>query len=205
MADSNSFRSCGMIVHIGHVSPEVTSDKPSVSARSHHGLMPRRNGIGIDLLADPTRRAIVALIALGVGQPSRIAKEIGRSRPATSRQLRILCQAGLIFARDHWSDGRRVVYFIDARRLGQITAWLAGTEVGRAFPPTARAYIPNPHDSVAWLEPFQSGAKEDEEATSDELADKRKPAELSSGRHAIRRGGRGQPAAAWTSRKQSEQ
>ncbi|MEO6350230.1 MAG: metalloregulator ArsR/SmtB family transcription factor [Candidatus Limnocylindrales bacterium] len=100
--------------------------------------MPKRNGHGIDLLADPTRRGIVALIALGIGQPAKIAKEIGRSRPATSRQVRILFEAGLVSVRRGYADGRRVVYFIDPRRLGQITAWLAGTEVGRAFPPTPR-------------------------------------------------------------------
>ena len=97
--------------------------------------MPKRNGKGIELLADPTRRSIVALLALGFGRPSKVATAIGLSRPATSRQLRSLRQAGLIAARRHFVDRRRVVYFIDPRRLGQITAWLAGTEVGRAFPP----------------------------------------------------------------------
>lgn len=111
--------------------------------------MPKLNGRGIDLLADPTRRAIVALLALGVGQPSKIAKEIGRSRPATSRQLRLLRQARLIAVRRHFLDGRRFEYFIDPRRLGQITAWLAGTEVGRAFPLTPRRDVPDPSDSVA--------------------------------------------------------
>jgi DNA-binding transcriptional ArsR family regulator len=95
--------------------------------------MPKRNGHGIDLLADPTRRAIVALLALNVGQPTRIAKEIGRSRSATSRQLRLLREAGLISVRRHFLDKRSFTYFIDPRTLGQITAWLAGTEVGRAF------------------------------------------------------------------------
>src|SRR3954454_13045458 len=115
--------------------------------------MPKRNGIGIDLLADPTRRSIVALLALGtgkpaLGQPSNIAKEIGRSRPATSRQLRLLHEAGLISVRRHYVDGRRVVYFIEPRRMGQILAWLAGTEVGRAFPPTPRRELVDPSDSV---------------------------------------------------------
>ena len=109
--------------------------------------MPRRNGTGIDLLADPTRRAIVALLALGVGQPSRVADEIGRSRPATTRQLRLLERAGLIAARRHYVDGRRVVYFIEPRRLGQITAWLAGTEAGRAFAQSLRGETPDPSDS----------------------------------------------------------
>ncbi len=101
--------------------------------------MPKRNGHGIELLADPTRRAIVALLALRERQPSKIAQEIGLSRPATSRQLRLLRQARLISVRRHYVDGRKVLYFIEPRRLGQITAWLAGTEVGRAFPPTPRA------------------------------------------------------------------
>src|SRR4051812_38222331 len=102
--------------------------------------MPKRNGPEIDLLADPTRRAIVVVLALSIGraalgQPSNIAKEIGRSRPATTRQLRLLQQAGLVSCGRHLVDGRRVVYYIEPRRLGQITAWLAGTGVGRAFPP----------------------------------------------------------------------
>lgn len=100
--------------------------------------MPKRNGIGIDLLADPTRRRIISLVALGHGEPSKIAVEIGLSRPATSRQLRLLQHAGLISVRRHYVDRRRLVYFVEPRRLGQITAWLAGTEVGRAFPQLLR-------------------------------------------------------------------
>ena len=96
--------------------------------------MPRRNGTGIDLLADPTRRRIIALLALGHKRPSKVAAEIGLSRPATTRQLRLLQGAGLIAARRSYVDGRAVVYYIELERLGQITAWLAGTEVGRAFP-----------------------------------------------------------------------
>jgi DNA-binding transcriptional ArsR family regulator len=116
--------------------------------------MPKRNGQGIELLADPTRRAIIALLALQVGltsmglQPSKIAKEISRSRPATSRQLRLLHKAGLVSARKHFVDGRRVVYFIEPRRLGQITAWLVGTELARAFPPTPREEVGDPSDDV---------------------------------------------------------
>jgi DNA-binding MarR family transcriptional regulator len=96
--------------------------------------MPRRNGEGIELLADPTRRRIVALLALNIGRPSKIAKEIGLSRPATSRQLRLLQKAGLISRRQGYADRRQALYFIEPRRLGQITAWLAGMEIGRAFP-----------------------------------------------------------------------
>jgi DNA-binding transcriptional ArsR family regulator len=100
--------------------------------------MPARNGTGIELLADPTRRRIVALLAQGHLQSAKVAAKIGLSRPATSRQLRLLQHAGLISRRKHYVDGRRIVYFIDPKQLGQIAAWLAGTEVGRAFPHSDR-------------------------------------------------------------------
>jgi DNA-binding transcriptional ArsR family regulator len=117
--------------------------------------MPKRNGQGIDLLADPTRRGIVALLALEAGKtsmglrPSKIAKEIGRSRPATSRQLRLLRKAGLISVRKGFVDGRTVIYYIEPRQLGRIAAWLAGTELGRAFPPTPRDEPVDTVDDVA--------------------------------------------------------
>jgi DNA-binding transcriptional ArsR family regulator len=97
--------------------------------------MPKRNGTGIELLADPTRREIISLIALGVFSPKKIAKKMGLSFSATSRQLRILREARLVIVRREQTDGRRRNYYLERRKHGQITAWLAGTEVGRAFPP----------------------------------------------------------------------
>ena len=93
--------------------------------------MPKRIGQGIDLLSDPIRRRLVVLIALGQGQPSRLASRIGLSRPATARQLRLLREAGLITCRRHPADRRRRLYSVEPRRLAQIAAWLAGTEIGR--------------------------------------------------------------------------
>ncbi len=111
--------------------------------------MPRRNGHGIDLLADPTRRRIVSLLALNVFRPAKIARELELSRPAVSRQLRILLDARLISRRRYFLDHRGWMYYIDPLKLGQITAWLAGTEVGRTFPSYAdreqwiRAMVPH--------------------------------------------------------------
>lgn len=93
--------------------------------------MPKRITDGIELLADPTRRQIVALIASGIRRPAAIADAIGRSRPATSRQLRLLLQAGLLrwtFAR---SDLRGRLYVIDPAMEGPIIVWLAGVDLGR--------------------------------------------------------------------------
>jgi DNA-binding transcriptional ArsR family regulator len=109
-------------------------NNPPVSGDQHDVAMPKRNGSGIDLLADPTRRRLVALIALGKGHPSKLAKEIGLSRPATSRQLRILRDAKLVRRTRSATDGRAYFYSIEQRRLGQITAWLAGVDIGRTGP-----------------------------------------------------------------------
>jgi DNA-binding transcriptional ArsR family regulator len=92
--------------------------------------MPKRNGTGIALLADPTRRRIVALLALRPRRSSGIAHELGLSLPATSRQLRLLAEAELIHRLPTPFDGRAALYAIDPRNHGRITAWLAGTEIG---------------------------------------------------------------------------
>jgi hypothetical protein len=53
-------------------------------------------GAGIGLLADPTRRRIIAALAMAPPRPSRLAEELGLSRPAIARQLRLLEAAALI-------------------------------------------------------------------------------------------------------------
>ena len=93
--------------------------------------MPKRNGPGIELLADPTRRRIIGLLALRSLRPSTIAQEIGLNRPATTRQLHLMVEAGLVRAVRSYIDRRAVLYTIEPRSHGPITAWLAGTEVGR--------------------------------------------------------------------------
>jgi len=93
--------------------------------------MPKRNGSGIELLADPTRRRIVAALALGPRRPSSLATELGLSRPAVSHQLRLLRDAKLVDTARSLVDGRVVLYRLQPGQHGPITAWLAGTGVGR--------------------------------------------------------------------------
>ena len=96
--------------------------------------MPARNGVGLELLADPTRRRIVALIAGTVRHPADIAQAIGLSRPAVSRQLRLLTAAGLL--RWRWSriDRRSRIYVIDTAMRDPIVAWLAGVDLRNVRP-----------------------------------------------------------------------
>ena len=90
--------------------------------------MPKRNGPGIELLADPTRRRIIAALALGPRRPSSLAAELRLSRPAVSRQLRLLRDATLVDTTRSLVDGRVVLYRLQPGQHGPITAWLAGTE-----------------------------------------------------------------------------
>jgi DNA-binding transcriptional ArsR family regulator len=92
--------------------------------------MPRRNGPGIELLADPTRRRIIAVLAIHARRPFQIAAAIGLSRPATSRQLHLLMEAGLIRMAPSPIDGRGVLFGLDPATHGAVTAWLAGTGFG---------------------------------------------------------------------------
>jgi hypothetical protein len=96
--------------------------------------VPRRLAEGIELLADPTRRQIVALIAGTVGRPADIAAAIGLGRPAVSRQLRLLTEAGLLRWTPSRLDYRSRIYVIDPAWQGPIIVWLAGVDLRRVRP-----------------------------------------------------------------------
>jgi DNA-binding transcriptional ArsR family regulator len=91
--------------------------------------MPRRNGTGIALLADPTRRRIIAMCARQPRRPSAVARLLGVSRSTATRQLQLLARAGLVARQPSSLDGRGVLYAVDRKKVGATIAWLAGTEV----------------------------------------------------------------------------
>jgi DNA-binding transcriptional ArsR family regulator len=72
-------------------------------------------------LADPTRREIVALLAGGEQAAGQLAERFPVSRPAISRHLRVLREAGLVRVR---VEGQRRVYTLDPRPLSELDAWL---------------------------------------------------------------------------------
>ena len=73
-------------------------------------------------LADDTRRQIVALLAGGERAAGELAEQFPVSRPAISRHLRVLREAGLVQVR---TQGQRRVYTLDPRPLAELDAWLA--------------------------------------------------------------------------------
>jgi DNA-binding transcriptional ArsR family regulator len=73
-------------------------------------------------LADPTRRELLALLARGEVAAGALADGFPVSRPAISRHLRVLREAGLVTAR---ADGKRRFYALDPRPLQEVDDWLA--------------------------------------------------------------------------------
>jgi DNA-binding transcriptional ArsR family regulator len=96
----------------------------------------------MELLADPTRRRIVALVAGTVHRPADIAAALQLSRPAVSRQLRLLVEAGLL--RWTWSrlDLRSRHYFVDPAWEGPIIVWLAGVDLRNVRPQFVPGWSP---------------------------------------------------------------
>ena len=73
-------------------------------------------------LADPTRRAILARLALGETTVMELARPFQITQPAVSRHLRVLEDAGLIARRiDGTSRPRRLA----PAAIAQIDQWLA--------------------------------------------------------------------------------
>jgi DNA-binding transcriptional ArsR family regulator len=72
-------------------------------------------------LADPTRRAILARLALGEASVAELATPFNISQPAISKHLKILERAQLIsVGRDAQRRPRR----IEAKPLAEASAWL---------------------------------------------------------------------------------
>ena len=72
-------------------------------------------------LADPTRRRLLALLRDGELPAGELAGRFAVSRPAISRHLRVLREAGLVSSR---VEGRRRLYALDPAPLREIDDWL---------------------------------------------------------------------------------
>ena len=74
-------------------------------------------------LADPTRRAILARLALGEATVTELAEPFAMSQPAISKHLKVLERAGLI---SHGRDAQRRPRRLEAQPLAEATEWLEG-------------------------------------------------------------------------------
>lgn len=73
------------------------------------------------VLVDANRRAVLNLLRDGPRSVGELVSELGLTQPATSKQLRVLRDAGFVHVQQ---DAQRRVYTIDPRPLAEIDAWL---------------------------------------------------------------------------------
>jgi DNA-binding transcriptional ArsR family regulator len=86
----------------------------------------------LQALADPVRRSILTMLCGAPLRAGRIAEAFEISRPAVSRHLRVLREAGLV---EDAADGRERVYRLTPSPLEQVQSFVAGLR----SPPAAAA------------------------------------------------------------------
>ena len=72
-------------------------------------------------IADPTRRAIILLIAFQAMTPNAIAELFNVSRQAVSKHLRILTECKLVKPEQ---SGREIYYQLNGVKMKEIDKWL---------------------------------------------------------------------------------
>ena len=72
-------------------------------------------------IADPSRRAIIALIALQAMTPNALAEHFDTSRQAVSKHLKVLTECELV-TQEH--QGREIYYRLQIEKMKEIDEWL---------------------------------------------------------------------------------
>jgi DNA-binding transcriptional ArsR family regulator len=81
------------------------------------------NELALDAIGDPMRRRILERISSGPVPVGEIAAALPIGRPAVSRHLRTLTEAGLV---EHSSRGTRNLYVLAPDGQREIQQWLVG-------------------------------------------------------------------------------
>jgi len=74
------------------------------------------------VLAEPNRRAILSLLAMGERTVGDLEAELHLTQPSVSKHLRVLREAGFVEAT---IDAQRRVYRLRVQPLQEVDAWLA--------------------------------------------------------------------------------
>lgn len=72
-------------------------------------------------IADPTRRAIIALIAVQAMTPNALAEHFHTSRQAVSKHLQILTECEVV---SQQQQGREIYYQLEIDKMKEIDQWL---------------------------------------------------------------------------------
>jgi DNA-binding transcriptional ArsR family regulator len=72
-------------------------------------------------IADPTRRSIIALIAMQAITPNAIAENFNTTQQSVSKHLRILVECDLI---KQEQQGREIYYSLEIEKMKEIDKWI---------------------------------------------------------------------------------
>jgi DNA-binding transcriptional ArsR family regulator len=72
-------------------------------------------------IADPTRRAILALLALQAMTPNAVAEHFDSSRQAISKHIQILTECDLL---KQEQTGREIYYHFNAQKMKEVDTWV---------------------------------------------------------------------------------
>ena len=72
-------------------------------------------------IADPTRRAIIALVAMQAMTPNALAEHFSTTRQAVSKHLRILTECEIVTPEQR---GREIYYRLEIDKMKEIDEWL---------------------------------------------------------------------------------
>lgn len=72
-------------------------------------------------IADPTRRAIIGLIAIHAMTPNALAEHFNSSRQAVSKHIKILTECELV---KQEQQGREIYYSLEIEKMKEIDEWL---------------------------------------------------------------------------------
>ena len=74
-------------------------------------------------VADPSRRAVLAILRDGPASAGELARSLPIARPGVSRHLRVLREAGLVDVRQ---EAQRRIYTLRPEALDEVDDWLEG-------------------------------------------------------------------------------
>jgi DNA-binding transcriptional ArsR family regulator len=133
------------------------------------------NPRALDVLGDPTRRAIVDRLRLGASPVGRLADGMPVSRPAVSQHLTVLKTAGLV---SEHREGTRRIYRLEAAAIEELQRWVEAlardARRGRATTGAPSAAVPAANAPPAGVAaemaapPDRSAAKSDRPAARDD-------------------------------------
>jgi DNA-binding transcriptional ArsR family regulator len=98
----------------------LRSQMTSLYLQSNNCTMEIRRDV-FQAIADPTRRAILNLVAIQAMTPGTIAENFDSSRQTISKHIKILTECELL---DQKQNGREIYYYINPKKIKEVADFI---------------------------------------------------------------------------------